>query len=120
MNETSTFVTGIALTLAVSLLIVSYLRLPLRSLLTELCGTLERAKFWTSFSIVTLVCVPLIFALQFHPETDFAAGNGFVLSLARQLKWVLIGVVVTVMILGMVVGAFIPKRGPAREMASNR
>src|SRR5437867_2271866 len=118
MNETSVFLTGVGLTLGMCSLVVFYLRAPLRVLLVELCGTLERAGFWTAFSVVTLICVPLIFALQFHPEAG--SDGGFVLALARQLKWALVGVVVTVVVLGMVLGAFIPRREPSRATVPDR
>ena len=113
MNETSVFLTGVGLTLGMCSLVVFYLRAPLRVLLVELCGTLERAGFWTAFSVVTLICVPLIFALQFGPESGSEVS--FVLALARQLKWALAGAVMTILLLGMVLGAFIPHREPPGE-----
>jgi len=36
-----------------------YLRSPLQLILTDLCGTVERRRFWTAFSNITLFLVPL-------------------------------------------------------------
>src|SRR5712691_10475000 len=52
----------------VSLIVVAYLRRPLKAILADLCGTAERARFWSAFSNVTLVLVPLIFVMQYRPE----------------------------------------------------
>lgn len=56
--------------------LVSYLKAHLKNLLVELCGTEERASFWLAFSNVTLVLVPLIFALDYQPE--FGPARNFV------------------------------------------
>ena len=42
---------------------------PMRILLVDLCGSAERANFWTAFSNVTVALVPLLFALNYHPES---------------------------------------------------
>ena len=105
MNPSLWFACGLAVTATVSFSVVSYMNRPLGRLLEELCGNQERAQFWTGFSNVTLVLVPVIFAMQEQPEP----GIGAVFQIASQVKWGLVGLVVSVLILGWVLGRFIPK-----------
>jgi len=51
-------------------LLVGYLRPFLRKVLTDLCGTEERAQFWTAFSNILLIGMPIIFALNYRPEAS--------------------------------------------------
>jgi len=76
-------------------------------LLIELCGTTERANFWLAFSNVTLVLVPLIFALDYKPE--FGPDKTAIFEIATQLKYALIGFVVTLGSLALILFRFIPR-----------
>jgi hypothetical protein len=49
-------------------LITAYLRPHLKRVLVDLCKTEERAQFWTVFSNILLIGLPLIIALGFRPE----------------------------------------------------
>jgi len=111
MTDVAIFLAGVAAATAASVAVVAYLRLHLESILTDLCGTVERAKFWAAFSNVTLILVPLIFAMDYRPEARH--GAGVVFQMGAQLKYVLIGLVVTVMVLGIAIGSFIPRSRPA-------
>src|SRR5256885_16067542 len=91
MTSTVAFLTDLGLAATVSIGAVAYLRNALRSLLIELCGTAERANFWLAFSNVTLVLVPLIFALAYEPET--APNKNVIFEMAAQLKNVFVGFV---------------------------
>jgi hypothetical protein len=107
MNASILFVGGLAITLVTSVSVVIYLNSPLQKILAELCGSPERAAFWTSFSNVALTVVPVIFAMQYHPETGGSAPVAF--ELADQLKWGLIGVVLSITLLAWVLSRFIPR-----------
>ena len=107
MNTSVLFLCGLVLTFAMSISVVIYLRPPLRRILTELCGTTERAAFWTAFSGVGLTAVPVIFAMQCHPENSASAPAAF--ELADQLKWGLIGMVLSITVLAWVLSRFIPR-----------
>jgi hypothetical protein len=107
MNASILFVGGLAITLVTSVSVVIYLKSPLRKILAELCGSPERAAFWTAFSNVALTVVPVIFAMQYHPETGGSAPVAF--ELADQLKWGLIGVVLSITLLAWVLSRFIPR-----------
>lgn len=107
---------GLLITLTASSAVVIYLRSPLEKILSELCGTPERARFWAAFSNVTLIGVPAIFAMQYHPETSASALIGY--ELANQVKWGLIGLVVSTAVLAWVLSRFIPRA--ARPVASEQ
>jgi hypothetical protein len=107
MNAPLLFVGGLAITLVTSVSVVIYLKSSLQKILVELCGSPERAAFWTSFSNVALAVVPVIFAMQYHPETR--GTTSVVFELADQLKWGLIGVVLSITLLAWVLSRFIPR-----------
>src|ERR1700751_2653421 len=70
MSAVTIFLIGVVVTLASALAVVMYLRRPLKAILIDLCGAVERAEFWLAFSNVTLTLVPVIFALNFRPENQ--------------------------------------------------
>ena len=110
MNLSLLFICGLATTLAVSVAAVIYMTRPLRRVLVELCGNADRAEFWTVFSNVTVALVPVIFAMQYQPE---AGASVPLFQIANQLKWGLVGLVVSVLVLGKVLSRYIPKPTPA-------
>jgi hypothetical protein len=56
-----------ALTLIVCYLSAAYMRRYLHLILKDLCGSEDRAAFWTVLSIFLLVGIPAIRALNYHP-----------------------------------------------------
>ena len=115
MTNVSLFLCGLGVTLLASLLVVFYLHSHLRAILIDLCGTADRAKFWAAFTDVAILLVPLIFALNYAPE---AGQHSFVLQIAAQFKAALIGLVVTVLLVGFVLGRFI-RRSPSAPPMKN-
>ena len=117
MGIVTTFLAGLGITLASTVLVVVYLQGPLKTILIDLCGTAERARFWTAFSNVTLVLIPAIFALHHHPENG--SFPSMVFELGAQLEGALSGLVVSIVVLGLVLSAFIPRRTipPAKNEA---
>lgn len=118
MTAVTVFLADVSITSGVSLIVVAYLHRPLKAILAELCGTAERAKFWSAFSNVTLVLVPLIFVMQYRPE--LGQGTTAVLEMGTQLKWALVGTIVSVVTLGIVIGSFIPRSRSAPPAAQDR
>jgi hypothetical protein len=121
MNELSTFLAGLGLAAALTTGALRYLQPHLKSILTELCGTEERARFWTSFSNVTLFLTPLIFALRVHPQKGTT--TALIYAMSDQLSLALLGLVMAVSIGGIVIGRFIPSKSadPLRqEQAASR
>ena len=118
MNATTVFALGSMGTLAIGAAVVLYLRRPLRNILVELCGNEERAEFWTAFSAVVVGVVPVIFAMVCHPAPG--PDTPAVLELADQLKWGLIGLTGSVLMLGWVVGRSIVRwEGRAAKESSS-
>ncbi len=106
MNNVSLFLCGLGVTALASLLVVFYLHSHPRSILIDLCGTAERAKFWAAFTNVAFLLVPLIFALNYSPEPG---PHSTMLQIAAQLKAALIGLVVTILVVGFVLARFISR-----------
>lgn len=109
MNVSLVFASGIGATFLAALVVVAYLNLPLRKQLLELCGNEERTQFWSAFANVTLLLMPVIFAMSIEPS------GPPLLAIANQLKWGSIGLVTSILVLGWVLGRFIPKGGTEPE-----
>ena len=107
MNLSMLFLCGLGATGVASLAVVAYLRKPLEKLVVELCGNERRAEFWTAFSVITVGAVPLIFALACRPRVG--PSTPALLEIADQLEWGLIGMVISVLMLGWIVGRFISR-----------
>lgn len=101
MSATAVFAVGSLGTLLLGLGVIAYLRRPLEKILLELCGNQERAGFWTAFSAVALGLMPVIFAFACHPTPG--PNSPAVFELADQLRWGLIGLMSTVLVLGWVI-----------------
>jgi len=111
MNEVAIFAIGIGITLVASFLVVMYLRPHLHTILIDLCGTEDRASFWTAFSIVVLMLVPVIATMSIRPTAgqDIA----IVYMLSDQIQGGLIGLAGSVIIIGLILSRFIlPIRPP--------
>ena len=104
MNSIIAFLIQVTLTLIIVSLIVGYLRPFLKKILTDLCGTEERAQFWTAFSNILLIGLPLIFALSYRPELTHSEYLFF--NLAGQLSDNLGGLLLAMVCVGIVVSFF--------------
>jgi membrane protease YdiL (CAAX protease family) len=107
MNAVIGFLVGLAITIGVVFASLLYLRSPLQLILTDLCGTAGRARFWTAFSNVTLFLIPLVFALSHQPDADVRQALVFVIC--GQIEWAIIGFVVSVVVLGFILSRYIPR-----------
>jgi len=117
MSEPTIFAMGIIGIAALSAGVMAYLSRPLRAVLTDLCGTADRTSFWCAFSNITLVLMPLLFVLDYRPEET--PGSLWVWSLTEVFKRGLIGLSITVIVLGFVMGSFI-RRTDVRSTISQR
>jgi di/tricarboxylate transporter len=104
MNTILIFLTQIAVTVIACLLIAGYIRPFLKRVLVDLCGSEERAQFWTAFSNIMLVILPTIFGLGFAPEGLTFEANFF--EVVNQIKWNLLGLVMSLLAIGAVVSFF--------------
>ena len=107
MSLTTVLLSDVAITMALFVGTVLYIQKYLRALLIELCGTAQRASFWLAFSNVTLVLVPLIFALDYKPEVG--PDRNFIFEMATQLKHAIIGFVLAFGALAAILFRFIPR-----------
>jgi hypothetical protein len=117
MSEPTIFALGVSGASAISVAVMVYLRRPLRALLTDLCGTADRASFWCAFSNITLFLLPLLFMLDYTP--DDSSTLIWLWPLADILKRGLLGLSLTVVVLGIVLGSFI-RRCDVRPIAQQR
>ena len=104
MNPIFGFLIQLALTLALAGLIAGYIRPHLRKILVDLCGTEERAQFWTTFSNVLLIGLPAIIALNYRPMKGTAEDLFF--ELAGRLSGTLAGFIFGLVCVGIVVSIF--------------
>ena len=81
MNTIPFFLIQVVVTLILCLAIVGYLWPFLRKVLIDLCATEERAYFWTAFSNILLIGLPMVISLNYRPE----AGN--LEELIFELAW---------------------------------
>jgi hypothetical protein len=107
MTATAVFAVGSLGTLLLGMGVIGYLRRPLKTILLELCGSEQRASFWTAFSAIALGLVPVIFAIGCRPAPG--SRSPAVFELADQLKWGLIGLMSTVLVLGWMIGRSITR-----------
>jgi hypothetical protein len=104
MNTILSFIIQMLLTLLLVSMIVGYLRPYLRKVLADLCGTDERAQFWTAFSNILLIGMPLIFALNYRPETRNLEDLFF--EVAGKVSGNLGGLLVALIGIGFIVSFF--------------
>ena len=72
MGQFSLFVTELGICLLGSGLLVAALTRPLRRLLIDACGTIERANFWVAYSAAMMVIVPLLAVVALGKSTESA------------------------------------------------
>lgn len=107
MNEISIFLIGLGITVLTSFLIVIYFKPHLKKILLELNGDKERpANFWVAYTTIILILVPLIFAIWIVPD-DREVSVFFQIS--NQLKWSLMGLVSSLVIIGIIIIRFVPR-----------
>jgi hypothetical protein len=104
MNAIVSFVIEVGLTLVIVSLLVRYIRPFLQKILLDLCGTDDRAHFWTAFSNLLLIGLPVIFALNYQPEATIAEALFF--EVARKLSGNLGGMLISLIGIGFVVSFF--------------
>ncbi len=117
MTAEMVFLAGLAATMGVVLVALLYLRNPLQILLTDLCGTPDRARFWTAFSNITLFLVPLALALDHQPDANVKQAAIFIIS--GQMESATIGLVVSVVVMGFILSTYISRINSMRVTKGN-
>lgn len=108
MNDVTMFLTTEAITLAAATGVALFIRRPLRNVLTDLTGTAERAAFWSAFTSLLLVLVPLIIVM-FVPR-DRGSDEPLFFRMVAQLRWSLVGLVATLVSYAFVIIVFVQAR----------
>ena len=103
MSVYANFALSLALTLVVAIALTLFLRATLRGILVELCGTERRADFWTLFSTILLIAMPLVIALGYTPET----GSDLFFEMAHQVGRSMFGYLFTLVIVGGCIAVFV-------------
>ena len=98
MSHIVSFAISLGITLLVCLPITLSLRTSLAKILADLCGTQVRAQFWTAFSSIMLVGVPLVAGMGYEPT--FSHGSPVFFEIARQVRGNLVTHIFTLIMLG--------------------
>ena len=117
MNAVTIFLLGLVLTMGVVFAALLYLRTPLQVILTDLCGNTDRAHFWTAFSNVTLFLVPFVLALDHRAEGN--EGQATIFAISGQMEYAIIGLVISVVVLGFILSWYINRITPVRVAEGN-
>jgi hypothetical protein len=91
-----------AVSIALALLAVAVVIRPLRVLLEDICGTADRAWFWTLYAALLLVIAPLM-VVSTPGLLDAAAAAGIGQVLQRTVFYALLGMLVALLVMGYAV-----------------
>jgi hypothetical protein len=105
MDEITIFLITEALTLVIAGAVALFIRRHLRNVLTDLTGTAERAAFWTAFTTLLLILIPLT-VVMFVPHPS-ASGQAAFFCVIDQLKWSLSALVATLLSCAFVIILFV-------------
>jgi len=110
MNSIISYLLEVLVTLVICLGLVRYLNPFLKRILVDLCATEERAQFWTIFSNILLVGLPMVFAIAYTPEAIGAEELFF--EITQKLSSNLGGFLVAMVGTGLMISffaLFVPK-----------
>ena len=114
MNSIFAFLIEVTATFIICTLTFRYLRPFLNRVLVDLCGTQERAQFWTVFSSIILIGLPLLFGLMYRPEARKSEELFF--ELTRHISVNLIGFMFALIGIGFIVTFFALVAPRAKEL----
>ena len=92
---------SVSLTLALAA--VAVVAKPLRRLLVDLCGTEDRAQFWTFYGALLVVLAPLMTVSVPGLLDATAAGGALGPVLQRAVFWALSGIIGALLVMGYAV-----------------
>ena len=106
MAQITLYLTGIAVSLVLGAAVASFIRKPLRLILVDLCGTEDRAAFWTRITFLSYLLVSAALALGYRPDA-FIADYYY---LGGHLGRTLFGLLITTGFLAMTISTFIRRQ----------
>lgn len=99
MNVIYLFITEILIGLGISTFVIFALKQPLKDVLTDICGTKVRAKFWVMYTNLMLMITPLLSSIIFGKSHQAAEAT---LSFYKAaFGSVLFGVFISLVIIGL-------------------
>ena len=104
MNTMFAFAVEVILTFIICVLTFRILRPYLNRILIDLCGSEERAQFWTVFSNIVLVGFPLLISLMYQPQALNTEELFF--ELTRRTSENLFGFMFALITIGFIVSIF--------------
>jgi len=104
MNTIYAFLLEVIITFAICVLTIRYLKPFLNHLLIDLCGTEARAQFWTAFSSIILIGLPLLFGLMYHPQAQ--KPDELFFELTNQISGNLFSLIFALVGVGFIVSFF--------------
>jgi hypothetical protein len=107
MGQILSYVVGVLLSFAISLSILLILRAQLTIVLTELCHGKDRAAFWVLMVTLIIILSSSLLALMAVPSTtnvSSGASHVYFWGIARQLKFAVLGMIVSLLIISAVIG----------------
>ena len=88
-------------------MVVFYFKSHFKKILLELNGEKERpANFWAAYTNIILILGPLICAMMIYPNME---DSNIFFQITRQIMWGLIGLVISLTVIGIVVIKFIKR-----------
>ena len=99
MVDERTVLITLGVTAALGVLVIAYLREPLRGVLFDICRKKDHARFWAASAEVLLLAVPLAFELLLIDLGP--SGDSPVFWVLHQLKWALLGLVAAVVVVSV-------------------
>ena len=108
MGQFSLFVIELCICLLASGLLLAALTRPLRRLLIDACGTVERANFWVVYSAAMMVIVPLLAVVVLGKSTE---STGPTLAFYKAaVGSALLGLFTALAVLGIQIASLLPRR----------
>jgi hypothetical protein len=74
MSQISLYLISVAISLLIGVGVSLFLRKSLFTLLVDICGTQERARFWLHLTILSYILVAAAIGLAFQPEITHVQG----------------------------------------------
>ncbi|MFM0636505.1 hypothetical protein PQQ63_07355 [Paraburkholderia metrosideri] len=121
MNLAFAFSFQLLVPILVGLFVMRYLRTVLWRMLTDLCGTFERAEFWVRVSAVLMAAAPLLFVLATSANPLACSTSELVCViglLRRTCIYTLVGVLAAVGTVATIVRRYIPQEANEPRAAS--
>lgn len=116
MTELHLFMIEIFIGLVVSSCVIIILNKPLKNVLTDICGTEVRAKFWVMYTNIMLVITPLLSSIIFGKSHKLADASFTFYKTA--FGSVLFGVFLSLVIIGWQITKTIPQKNDKQLLES--